>query len=350
MDVPEDEPLVSVVVPNYNGAKTLSRCLESIFAQTYRNLEVVVVDDASTDDSTAIARRYDCLLVELPHNSGPSVARNRGIAASRGEVIFFVDVDVELDPDAIAIAMRILRDNPRYAVVGGIYRTRPMIDDGLIERCQVLHAHYWRKRNEGIVRSGYFSLGALRRSVVDELGGFNEQLGTDYGEDTEYGFRIAARYPMLLTSEILGSHDDDDRLWPILRKRLRRTAALVPLWIALRKEEPGEQAAYRPSQVVAAAFSVAGLPLALVNPILAVVPAVALLWFVLADFGLPRFVRREAGLRYLAPVLILHYLCCLAMVVGIGVGLARWIVDPPFRTQYRMPLSPATSVGGAGPH
>lgn len=327
--------LVSVVVPNYNGAKTLPLCLTAIAAQTYRPIEVIVVDDASTDDSVAIAGRFDCTVIALEHNAGPAAARNRGIAASRGGVVFFVDVDVALDPDAVATAVRLLRENPAYAGVSGLYHSRPLIDDGLVERCQVLHAHYWRTRHEGPVRTGYFSLGGLRREVIDEVGGFDENLRANNNEDTEYGFRVGERYPMLLTSQVMGWHDDDDTLLPILRKHYLRVSSLVPLLIERRGQRPGGQAAHRPAEVVTAGLAAVTAPLGLFEPALLGLPLLFLLGFVLTEPGLVRFVRRAAGARYVLPVLALHYVSSLTIAVAAGVGLLRWLVQPRFRALYR---------------
>jgi CDP-glycerol glycerophosphotransferase len=103
---------ISVVVPFYNNAALLGDCLASIAAQTYRDLQVIMVDDGSTDGSAAIARaqaatdpRFE--LVSQP-NGGPGSARNRGIAAATGEFLAFVDADDLVPPDAYATMLAVL--------------------------------------------------------------------------------------------------------------------------------------------------------------------------------------------------------------------------------------------------
>ncbi len=95
-------PLVSVIVPVYNVAKYLSRCLDSILTQTYKNLEIILVDDGSTDRSGQICDSYAAtdLRVRVLHkaNGGVSSARNCGIEESRGEYISFVDPDDYISP------------------------------------------------------------------------------------------------------------------------------------------------------------------------------------------------------------------------------------------------------------
>lgn len=95
-------PLISVIIPVYNAEKFLPECLDSVLAQEYREFELLLVDDGSTDSSGAIADRYashDPRIVALhQRNAGVSAARNRGLEAARGEYIAFVDADDRVTP------------------------------------------------------------------------------------------------------------------------------------------------------------------------------------------------------------------------------------------------------------
>lgn len=97
-------PLLSIVIPIYNAARFLPRCLESLIGQTYTNLEIICVDDGSTDDSGRILDEYAArdarLKVLHRENAGVSAARNRGMALATGELITFVDADDWLEPGA----------------------------------------------------------------------------------------------------------------------------------------------------------------------------------------------------------------------------------------------------------
>jgi glycosyltransferase involved in cell wall biosynthesis len=101
-------PLVSVVIPVYNGEQYLAEAIDSAFAQEYRPLEIVVVDDGSTDGSADIARSYaDVRYIHRP-NGGPAAARNSGIAASAGEFIAFLDHDDVWAPNKLSIEVELL--------------------------------------------------------------------------------------------------------------------------------------------------------------------------------------------------------------------------------------------------
>ncbi|XRQ09010.1 glycosyltransferase family 2 protein [Actinomadura welshii] len=324
-----------MIIPTYNCAKTLPVCLESVLGQTYDRIEITVVDDASTDRSAEIVGRYDCRLIVLPENRGPAVARNFGILASQGDILFFLDADVALAPDAVEKCVGILREHPEYAGVSGIYAPEPLFDDGIVERYQSLHAHYWRIRNAGVVQAGYFSLGALRRSTVEEVGLFDENLRANYNEDTEYGFRIGRRHQMLLTPEIVGRHDDDDRIRPLLRKYYRRVSSLVPLLVQARGQRGMREAAHRPGEIVSAPglLATAALP-ALFGAYFAAVPLAFCAIFLWLNRDMLNFVRRRAGMRFLPSFLAIHVLINCTIAVAAGWGVLRWVFDRRFRRLY----------------
>ncbi len=99
-------PLASIVISSYNYAAHLSACIDSALAQTYANVEVIVVDDGSTDDSRRIIRAYGSRIVSiLKDNGGQASAVNAGFRASHGDVVFFVDSDDLLDPTAVSTAV-----------------------------------------------------------------------------------------------------------------------------------------------------------------------------------------------------------------------------------------------------
>jgi glycosyltransferase involved in cell wall biosynthesis len=87
---------ISVIIPVHNGEQYLAQCIENLLKQTYKPLEIIVVDDGSTDQSLAIARRYPVTLLSLQHH-GVSHARNAGIEAAQGDFLHFMDVDDEIN-------------------------------------------------------------------------------------------------------------------------------------------------------------------------------------------------------------------------------------------------------------
>lgn len=84
---------ISVIIPVYNGEKYIAQCIEMMLCQTHKNLEIIVVDDGSSDNSAKIAEQYPVKIIRFADNQGLSAARNAGITAATGEYIHFMDVD-----------------------------------------------------------------------------------------------------------------------------------------------------------------------------------------------------------------------------------------------------------------
>lgn len=104
---PGESGLISVIVPVYNGREYIGPCIKSITGQSYRNIEVLIVDDGSTDDSGGICRGFALRdgrirVIRIAHN-GPAGARNAGIKNSKGDFVFFADADDLLEADALAL-------------------------------------------------------------------------------------------------------------------------------------------------------------------------------------------------------------------------------------------------------
>lgn len=114
--------LISVIVPVFNGSSFLSRALGSIQEQTYKNFEVIVVDDASTDNSAAIINNF-CesdsrfRILRLTNNSGGGVARNAGLAAAKGRYVAFLDCDDYWLPNKLKLQLDVLEKNAHVALV-----------------------------------------------------------------------------------------------------------------------------------------------------------------------------------------------------------------------------------------
>jgi glycosyltransferase involved in cell wall biosynthesis len=124
-----ERPLVSAIVPVHDGARFLAAALESALAQDYEPLEIVVVDDGSTDGSGEIAQRYPVRLSSQPH-LGVAAARNAGLAVARGELIAWLDADDLWTPDKLTVQVGYLREHPEtdYVIARGVAFLEPGIE------------------------------------------------------------------------------------------------------------------------------------------------------------------------------------------------------------------------------
>ncbi|ARQ71971.1 glycosyltransferase family 2 protein [Streptomyces marincola] len=331
-------PLVSVVIPNYNYRNSIGLCIDAALQQTYAPLEVIVVDDHSTDDSLEIARRRDVTVLRTPRNSGVAVARNTGAAAARGEILFFVDSDVALRPDAVEKAVEELLAHPEYGAVCGIYEDQPLIRDSVVEECRVLQAYCWRMDSLGTVSFLFSSLTAIPRRVFQEIGPFNPRLRQT--EEVDYGERMSEHYRIRVTPHVLGRHDDDEKLLPLLRKLFRRARLRVPLFARRRRFAKGFETAPRSMAAVAALGTVLTLPLVLLGPVWLAVPLALAGVTIAGDFSMYRYVLKRRGAGFLVVFTAVAFATNVAISAGIAVGVLHWLASGRFRRLYDSHLSP----------
>ena len=150
------QPLVSVIVDNYNYGRYLAQSIESALAQTYARTEVIVVDDASTDDSPTVIRRYARVVpVFKAVNSGQASALNAGFLASHGEIVIFLDADDYLEPDAVA----------REEAVGGI----PHRDLDFLDRARIRSFSSIQRSLKALEAAEKIELGPNGWQVADPL-------------------------------------------------------------------------------------------------------------------------------------------------------------------------------------
>jgi len=203
MTTPPSAPRVSVVIPAYNAAATLPETLASVFAQTFADLEVIVVDDGSTDETPALLAAYgDRIRVLRKVNEGrPSTTRNLGAKAARGELVAFLDADDRWQPEKLARQVALFAANSRLGLVytaaavidasGRVLRVNPCPPGG---RGQVYPLLAVRNMMVG-------SSVMARRAAIAEAGWFDEELTSI--ENWDLWIRIARRWEVDCVDEPL---------------------------------------------------------------------------------------------------------------------------------------------------
>ncbi|MBI2179808.1 MAG: glycosyltransferase family 2 protein, partial [Deltaproteobacteria bacterium] len=130
---------LSIIVPVYNNSRDLKECLSAIKAASPPNTEVIVVDDASTDDTFPTASRWGVRALQLAKNSGVAAARNYGARHARGEILFFVDADVVIPLGAVKRLMEVFEENPALVAVFGSYDVQPRAKGTVSQYRNLLH-------------------------------------------------------------------------------------------------------------------------------------------------------------------------------------------------------------------
>jgi hypothetical protein len=203
-------PYLSVIVPAHNGAGVLPRALESLIGSDLPRecWELIVVDDASTDDTSLIAARYADTVVRLPGKPhGPAYARNRGCEVARGDAVVFVDADVCVHRDTLRRFAHVFHSEPDVAAVFGSYDLEPE-GRGIVSQYRNLLHHYVHHRNAGDAETFWAGCGAVRADVFRAVGMYDEwHYSRPQVEDIELGNRIRAHgHRIVLRPEIQGTH------------------------------------------------------------------------------------------------------------------------------------------------
>jgi len=201
-------PLVSIIIPTFNYGRYISNAINSALQQTYPNVEIVVVDDGSTDETQVVLAKYEGKIRSIRQdNQGASAARNRGIREAEGEYIAFLDADDRYRPDNIARKLSYLQQRPEFrwcysnCVWVDASGREGMRGDQIDSMLLSLHA-------EGDVflkaLSGYLlgtNLFLFHRAVLQTVGGFDESLKVL--EDYDVYVRAAHDYPIGYVDEVL---------------------------------------------------------------------------------------------------------------------------------------------------
>lgn len=214
------EGLVSVIIPAYNAASLIEETLHSVLAQTHTSMEVIVVDDGSTDQTADVVGKYAprVQLVRQANSGGCSSPRNHGLRVASGEFVTFFDADDIMDPDKIARQVACFLSNPE--IVAAVTDYRNFVDDTPasathFQSCPLLQAELDRvgqispvvlpgalvrtillEENFNISNSPLFRTRALR----EELGAFDEELKAS--EDYELIYRVAGAGPIGILRDV----------------------------------------------------------------------------------------------------------------------------------------------------
>lgn len=168
--------------------------------------ELIVVADGAVDDPAEVARDCGARVLEVPGPRGPAVARNRGAAIARGDLLVFVDTDVVMSPDALAGFAALFAADPGVDAAFGAYDEAPA-DPGFISQCKNLAHSYVHQKSRGEAQTFWAGLGAIRAEAFARIGGFDERFARPSVEDIDLGYRLrSAGGRIRLEPAIQGKH------------------------------------------------------------------------------------------------------------------------------------------------
>lgn len=192
-DKQQGQPLVTVVIPTYNRADYIAETIESVLSQSYPNIEVIVIDDGSTDDTAKVVARFVPQVSYVQQeNAERGASRNHGLRLARGDYVAFLDSDDLWLSTKVADDVSYLEANPDV----GLIHTDAIIIDAVGRELRVLRSRAPSGRVTGALLERNFVTMAThlaRASVVREIGGFREERELSGSEDWEMWVRLSLR-------------------------------------------------------------------------------------------------------------------------------------------------------------
>ena len=208
---PQSAPVISVIIPTFNSADYIPQALDSVLNQTYRDFEIIVVDDGSTDHTQTVLAPYMPQIRYIwRENGGPSRARNAGIQAARGRYIAFLDADDLWVPTKLEVQAQVLDTRPEVGLVFG--------DTQVFDRERILVDSFLRQKRQysalaasptveqaflTLIRDNFIptSTVMVRRQCIATVGMFDESLLS--AEDKDLWLRIAMRFGIACIPSVL---------------------------------------------------------------------------------------------------------------------------------------------------
>ena len=176
----------------YFSLLAFEKCLKAVFKSQYKKFEVIAVSDGSSNDSVEIAKKYPCKIIKIQKNSGAAFSRNVGAKKAKGQILVFLDSDVEIKSDALKIINGHFNKKKNYGMIQGIYSHVPNYKSYTNEYLQSYYSYYIFteiKKNK-FIKTLVTNIFAIKESIFNNIGGFDANFSGANCEDQEFGFRL----------------------------------------------------------------------------------------------------------------------------------------------------------------
>lgn len=204
------KPLFSIIIPLFNKEKEIQQTLESVLHQSFRDFEVIIINDGSTDKSEQMVNSFtdERILLISTDNKGVSQARNFGINYANGEIIAFLDADDYWFPNHLEKLFELHQKFPEAGLLATNYEfyfaentiIRPTFDDIPTENWSGIVKDFFK--SSMTYRLAWTSAVAVPKVIFDKIGDFDETITLGAGEDTDLWIRIAINFPVAFSTEI----------------------------------------------------------------------------------------------------------------------------------------------------
>lgn len=317
----------------YNSEKTIEKCLESIFNSTYKDFEVIAINDGSADSTLEKIKKYNCKIINLDKNKGVANARNIGIKYSKADILVFMDSDVLVHKDTIAKLVETYKSDPNVRIVGAIDSGKCFLSDSLWKKFVTLkHCYDYKwEENEKIRKLSCLQTSCclMEKKIFDKIGYFDTSYKGAGGEEYEIAHRLLEKgYITYVCRSIFFDHYKEN-----MKKRaqilLKRAIVHLPLLLKRKNFESDGTTGTR-FDAFMSFFSFLGLitiPLMIVSTKLLIISLLSFMIVLIANLKFFSHLAKKQGFFFslLSPFfLIFTYL---TMSLGIILGVIKLFLN-----------------------
>lgn len=316
--------MISIVIPTYNSSHFMKNLLDSIFKQAVEDMEVIIVDDCSTDDTLEIVKQYPVRVINMDTNAGPAKARNRGAKEARGDIVFFLDSDVIVLEGTIKEVEDYFENNPDTKCIIGICDTEPL-NKGFVPTYMAMF-EYIHLIGQQYDKVSVFAprCGAIKKQFFLDIGGYDEHYKGADVEDFELARRINKTDCIILNPKMLVRHQFAD-----FKRALKIYFKRTVMWMHLlfKEKQLDNAGPTSPSNGIAAMCAFISFLALLFMPFIDNASYFFLFFisiYLISNLRWWNFMRQEAGLMFALKALLLNYFLGLEIMLSALYGMLSY--------------------------
>lgn len=320
---------ISVIIPVYNRSQLLEEVLDHIYRNVYPDYEVIVCDDASTEDIRSIAERRKSVYLRTEVNSGPAAGRNAGAKRATGDILLFVDSDILISPDTLHQINKHITELEHDGVVGVL--TAGIRHPNYASVFKNLYIHYTYKTTSPRTSCFYSSIAAVKKEIFEEIGGFDECFGKTVCEDFDFGLRITSKYTLHVLPDLEAEHVRYYTFLGVLKSNFNIASALTRTLLRYRNSNKHLRKDVPSSTGYAMSVALSGLSLlflCLGFASLYFLPLAAILFILILilNGSFLLFLLKLKGIRFFAVSCLFIYLNVLSHGFGCAMGIKGYVL------------------------
>jgi len=327
---------ISIIIPVYNSSLTLKECLDSIFESNFKNIEVIVVSDYSSDNSVEIAKKYNCKIIELNGNKGPAFARNKGAESAEGDILLFLDSDVIINKDSLDLVSKKF-DSQDVNAIQGIYSHEPNYKYIATQFYQSYLCYYVWPQSKKYATTLVTACFGIRKKIFEELKGFDTKMKKANCEDEQFGYILIKKgYKILILRNLQIEHRVNYNIAKFIQKRFAQDVDRIKFYLREKTySNKIKQTNY--SKVI---IGILVISLILLTGISNIFLGSKIIWYIFfilnlsyifLHSGFLKFVKNTKGINKAFGSLIMFYLDTFLMLMALSYGSLNFFL---FRKKY----------------